>query len=128
MPRSLPSACILLDASFVLAISRGLHEFATADFFNDAPAKPLANQFPNTDFLDRLAKGETRLVQPLARAAGPTGVLDGRLTHCIQIVTFFPAPINFLPDAMVLASIYMRPPQTTACLRLAWFAVWTKAL
>ena len=48
--------------------------------------------------------------------------------HRVQIVALLPAPINFLPDAMALASNYVRPPQATVCLRLAWFAVRTKAL
>jgi hypothetical protein len=104
------------------------HEFSTADFFNDASAKPLPDQFPNTDLPDRLAEGKTRLHLRFARAAGPMRVLDGRLMHCIQIVALFPAPVNFLPDAMALASNYVRPQETTACLPLAWFAVWPKAL
>lgn len=33
----------LLDASFVVAICGDLYEFASADFFNDASAKPLPN-------------------------------------------------------------------------------------
>jgi hypothetical protein len=48
--------------------------------------------------------------------------------HRIQIVALFPAPVNLLPDAVALASNYVRPPQATACLRLAWFAVRTQAL
>jgi len=43
MLRSLSFAFILFDASFVIATGRGLHEFATADFFDDASAKPLPN-------------------------------------------------------------------------------------
>ena len=128
MLRSLSLACILLDASFVLAIGRGLHEFATADFFNDASAKPLANQSPNTDLPNRLGEGKTRLDQRFARAAGPTRVLDRRPMHCIQIVALLPSPVNFLPDAMALAANYVRPQEATSCLQLAWFAVRTKAL
>jgi hypothetical protein len=48
--------------------------------------------------------------------------------HCIQIVALLPTPVNFLPDAMALASNYVRPQEATACLPLAWFAVRTKAL
>jgi hypothetical protein len=48
--------------------------------------------------------------------------------HCIQIVPRLPAPVNFLSDAVALASNYVRPPQATARFRLAWFAVRTKAL
>ena len=36
--------------------------------------------------------------------------------HCIQIVALLPAPVNFLPDAMALASNYVRPQEATACL------------
>ena len=38
---SLP--CTLFDTSFVIAICGGLYEFASADFFDDASAKPLPN-------------------------------------------------------------------------------------
>jgi len=41
-------------------LRRALHAFATADFFNDPSAKPLANQFPNTDLPDQPAEGKTR--------------------------------------------------------------------
>jgi len=43
----------------------------------------------------------------MRRAASLTRVLDRSLTRCIQIVTFLPAAINFLPDAMVFASNYV---------------------
>jgi hypothetical protein len=43
MLRPFPFPCILLNASLVVAIGRSFHEFATADFFNDASAKPLAD-------------------------------------------------------------------------------------
>jgi hypothetical protein len=36
--------------------------------------------------------------------------------------------MNFFPDAMALASNCVRPQQATACFRLAWFAVRSKAL
>ena len=55
-------------------------------------------------------------------------VLDGSPMHCIQIVALLPAPVNFVPDAMALASNYMRSEEAAACLRLARFAVRTKAL
>jgi hypothetical protein len=48
--------------------------------------------------------------------------------HRLQIITLLPAPVNFLPDTMALASNYVRPQQATTCLRLAWFAVRTKTL
>jgi hypothetical protein len=48
--------------------------------------------------------------------------------HCIQIVALLPAPVNFLPDAMALASNYMRPEEAAAGLGLARFPVRTKAL
>lgn len=128
MLRPLSPPCILLDASFVFAIRGSLHKFTTADFFNDTSAKPLPNQSPNTQLPDRPAKGKTRLDQRFSRAARLARVFNGCLAHGVQIVTFFPSPINFLPDAMVLVSNYMRPEQTTACLRLAWFAVWTPRL
>jgi hypothetical protein len=44
---------------FIFAVRGGLYEFATADFFNDASPKPLAHQFPNTDFPDQLAERKT---------------------------------------------------------------------
>jgi len=42
--------------------------------------------------------------------------------HCIQIVALLPAPVNFLSDAMALASNYVRPQEATACLRMARLA------
>jgi hypothetical protein len=39
-----------------------------ADFFNDASAKRLPDQLPNTDFLDQLAERKARLDHRFARA------------------------------------------------------------
>src|SRR5690348_5952125 len=49
MLRSLSPASILLDSSFIFAIGRSLQEFASADFFNDAPAKPLPQKVNGAD-------------------------------------------------------------------------------
>jgi hypothetical protein len=57
-------------------------------------------------------EGKTRLNRRfMRRTARFARLLDGRLTHCIQIVALLPPPINFFSDVMVLTSNYVRPPQ-----------------